>query len=140
MAAPEVLEVRCAGCGETLEVEQGMTEFACPGCATPQALPPELMPPPRPRRALPLHHGRGGGGTGNQMTCGGCGAVLGVPWGLRRITCPLCASDLAVDGDCLRPCYAGVQVVSPPGAASRAPSSLCRPEVLGSRLLYFPFQ
>ncbi|KAK1609382.1 hypothetical protein QYE76_033055 [Lolium multiflorum] len=125
MTAPEALEVRCAGCGETLEVEQGMTEFACPGCATPQALPPELMPPPpRPRRALPLHHGRGGG-TGNRMPCGGCGAVLSVPWGLRRVTCPLCDSDLPVDGDRLR---SGVQVISPPGAASRAPSSLCRPE------------
>ncbi|XP_047049631.1 uncharacterized protein LOC124654677 [Lolium rigidum] len=59
------------------------------------------------------------------MPCGGCGAALSVPWGLRRITCPLCDSDLVVDGDRL---YAGVQVISPPGAASRAPSSLCRPE------------
>ncbi|CAM0910976.1 unnamed protein product [Alopecurus aequalis] len=130
MTAPEVLEVRCAGCGETLEVEQGMTEFACPGCAMPQALPPELMPPPppRPRRALPLHHSPGGGGTGRRMPCGGCGAVLSVPWGLRRITCPLCDSDLAVDGDRLRPCHAGVQVISPAGVASRASSSLRRPE------------
>ncbi|KAF7109260.1 hypothetical protein CFC21_109554 [Triticum aestivum] len=127
MTAPEILEVRCAGCGETLEVEQGMTEFACPGCAMPQALPPELMPhpPPRPRRALPLHHG---GGARDQMPCGGCGAVLAVPRGLRRITCPLCASDLVVDGDPLRLHQAGVQVISPAAVASIAPTSLRRSE------------
>jgi hypothetical protein len=57
---PDFVEVRCAGCGDTLEVEQGLTEFACPDCGTQQELPPEpeLMPPPRPRRALPIP-GRG---------------------------------------------------------------------------------
>ncbi|PUZ48838.1 hypothetical protein GQ55_7G277800 [Panicum hallii var. hallii] len=36
--------MRCAGCGETLEVEPDLTEFACPNCGNHQALPPELMP------------------------------------------------------------------------------------------------
>uniref|UniRef100_A0A453CS89 FORGETTER1 first zinc ribbon domain-containing protein n=2 Tax=Pooideae TaxID=147368 RepID=A0A453CS89_AEGTS len=40
-APPGILEVRCAGCGETLEVEHGLTEFACPDCGMAQSLPPE---------------------------------------------------------------------------------------------------
>jgi DNA-directed RNA polymerase subunit RPC12/RpoP len=40
----KALEVRCAGCGETLEVDRGLTEFNCPDCAPPQPLPPK---PPR---------------------------------------------------------------------------------------------
>ncbi|CAD6265874.1 unnamed protein product [Miscanthus lutarioriparius] len=52
---PLAVDVRCAGCGETLEVENGTTDFARPGCGAAQRLPPELMPPPpRPRRAIPL--------------------------------------------------------------------------------------
>ncbi|KAL5231626.1 hypothetical protein ABZP36_030402 [Zizania latifolia] len=136
MATPETLEVRCAGCGETLEVEPGVTEFACPGCAMPQSLPPELMPPPppppRPRRALPLHGGRGAAGPGGPMPCGGCGAVLAVPRGLRRLACPACGADLAVDGDHLRLYGAsdsgGVQVIFPAVAVPLAPVPLRRSE------------
>ncbi|CAN6203496.1 unnamed protein product [Urochloa humidicola] len=59
----DLLEVGCAGCGETLEVERGLTEFICPDCSTPQALPPELMRR-RPRGAAarcPSRRGRGRG-------------------------------------------------------------------------------
>jgi hypothetical protein len=66
---PGIVEVRCAGCGETLDVE-GLTEFACPDYRTHQALPPELLrgapagapaaaPPPRapaPRVMCPAAH------------------------------------------------------------------------------------
>ncbi|XP_062184435.1 uncharacterized protein LOC133888273 isoform X3 [Phragmites australis] len=92
---PGIVEVRCAGCGETLEVEHGMTEFACPDCGTAQALPPELMPP-RPRRALPLpRRGAPFAATPSRVACGGCGAVLSVPHGQGRFACPLCGAELA---------------------------------------------
>lgn len=100
--SPEVLEVRCAGCGETLEVEPGLTEFICPGCATPQSLPPELMPPPPPRRrALPLPRGAADV-RGARLPCGACGALLSVPVGLARCACPICGAELAVDTARLR--------------------------------------
>ena len=72
----ELLEVRCVGCSETLEVERGLTEFVCPDCATPQSLPPELMPPPR-RRALPLPRGAADA-RGARLPCGACGELLSV--------------------------------------------------------------
>ncbi|XP_062191937.1 uncharacterized protein LOC133895545 isoform X2 [Phragmites australis] len=126
-----ILEVRCAGCGETLEVERGLTEFACPGCATPQALPPELMPPPppppRPRRALPL--GAGPGAAPWRVPCGGCGAVLAVPRGLRRfLACPLCGAEVTIDGGGRLASHIGVHVVSPPGAVALAATSSQLPE------------
>ncbi|VAH35827.1 hypothetical protein VPH35_023067 [Triticum aestivum] len=100
-APPGILEVRCAGCGETLEVEHGLMEFACPDCGMAQSLPPELMPP-RPRRALPLP-GRGAApyaaptppAATARVTCGGCGSVLSVPHGPGRFACPLCGVELA---------------------------------------------
>ncbi|KAG8043404.1 hypothetical protein GUJ93_ZPchr0458g22498 [Zizania palustris] len=133
----EFVEVRCAGCGETLEVEPGVTEFACPDCGTQQALPPELMPPPppRPRRALPIP-GRGPAAAAPaRMPCGGCGAVLSVPPGLGRFACPLCCLELVVDGGRLRlfsasPAVATVSVVAPPpaGVMLTSPSLRQRPE------------
>jgi predicted RNA-binding Zn-ribbon protein involved in translation (DUF1610 family) len=98
----ESLEMRCAGCGETLEVERGLTEFICPDCATPQSLPPELMPPPPPRRkALPLPRGAADV-RGARLPCGACGALLSVPVGMTRCACPLCGAELAVDTARLR--------------------------------------
>ncbi|KAI4967405.1 hypothetical protein ZWY2020_027856 [Hordeum vulgare] len=41
------------GCGETLEVDHGLTEFACPDCGMAQSLLPELMPPRSPRAPAP---------------------------------------------------------------------------------------
>ncbi|CAL5011044.1 unnamed protein product [Urochloa decumbens] len=118
-----LLEVRCAGCGDTLEVERGLTEFACPGCATPQALPPELMPP-RPRRALPLR--RPAAAAPARVPCEGCGAVLAVPRGMpgRLLACPLCGAEIDVDGGgrCLA-AHSIVQVISPPGAVAFAATS-----------------
>ena len=87
------------GCGETLEVERGLAEFACPDCATPQALPPELMPPPRRRRALPLPPSAPAGA---RLPCGSCGAMLDVRPGLARCGCPVCGAELAVDPARLR--------------------------------------
>ncbi|KAM0869913.1 hypothetical protein ACQ4PT_040376 [Festuca glaucescens] len=99
---PEGLEVRCAGCGETLEVDPGMTEFICPDCATPQSLPPELMPPPPPRRkALPLPRAAADV-RGARLPCGSCGALLSVPVGLARCACPVCGTELAIDTARLR--------------------------------------
>ncbi|KAG8043405.1 hypothetical protein GUJ93_ZPchr0458g22795 [Zizania palustris] len=113
MATPSgILEVRCAGCGETLEVERGLTEFACPDCGTPQALPPELMPP-RPRRAIPLP-GRGApsavSAAPSRVPCGGCGAILSVPHGPGHFACPICRTEIAPS------LAAVVSVVAPPAA------------------------
>ncbi|XP_037486953.1 uncharacterized protein LOC119365423 [Triticum dicoccoides] len=99
-AAEEFLEVRCAGCEQTLEVERGLTEFVCPDCATAQSLPPELMPRPR-RRALPLPRGAAGA-RGARLPCGACGELLSVPVGLSRCACPLCGAELAIDSTRLR--------------------------------------
>ncbi|CAL5014957.1 unnamed protein product [Urochloa decumbens] len=146
-AAPaEFVEVRCAGCGETLEVEPALTEFACPDCGTQQALPPELMPPPppRPRRALPIP-GRGPAAAAPvpvpvpvpapaHMPCGACAALLSVPAGLARFACPLCGVELIVDGGRLRlyfasPPRASVSVlVPPPAGITLRPSPHRRPE------------
>ncbi|OEL13041.1 hypothetical protein BAE44_0025940 [Dichanthelium oligosanthes] len=117
-----LLEVRCAGCGDTLEVERSLTEFACPGCATPQALPPELMPPPRPRRALPLGPAR--------VPCGGCGAVLAVPRGVpgRLLACPLCGAEIDIGGGRRLAAHSGVHVISPTGAVALAATSSRLPE------------
>lgn len=122
-----MLEVQCAGCGDTLEVERGLTEFACPGCATPQTLPPELMPPPpppRPRRALPIGSARGPGPStlpSTRLPCDGCGAVLAVPRGIRRVACPLCGEELDVASNSARlAAHSFVQVVSPPGSVAVA--------------------
>ncbi|KAL6595092.1 hypothetical protein ACP70R_048195 [Stipagrostis hirtigluma subsp. patula] len=102
-AEEDVLEVRCAGCGETLEVERGLTEFICPDCSTAQALPPELMPPPRRRRALPIPPARHpSAAPPARLPCGACGALLSVPPGLARCGCPVCGAELAVDAARLR--------------------------------------
>ncbi|CAO2200974.1 unnamed protein product [Urochloa humidicola] len=132
MEDEELLEVRCAGCGDTLEVERGLTEFACPGCATPQALPPELMPPPppRPRRALPLPL-RPSASPPARVPCGGCGAVLAVPRGMpgRLLACPLCGAEVDLDGGGRRlASHSIVQVISPPGAVALAAMSSRLPE------------
>ncbi|PAN40029.1 hypothetical protein PAHAL_7G286600 [Panicum hallii] len=60
--------MRCAGCGETLEVESDLTEFACPNCGNHQALPPELMP--RHPRSPGTAHGQG------RFACLLCGSEL----------------------------------------------------------------
>jgi len=134
-ADAEPLEVRCAGCGETLEVDQGLTEFICPDCATPQSLPPELMPPPPPRRkALPLPRGAADV-RGARLPCGVCGALLSVPVGLSRCACPLCGAELAVDTARLRhyllssAAAADAVPVVPLGASSSAPPILQPREV-----------
>jgi predicted RNA-binding Zn-ribbon protein involved in translation (DUF1610 family) len=105
-AEEDLLEVRCAGCGETLEVERGLTEFICPDCSTPQALPPELMPPPPPprrRRALPILSAPArAAAPAVSLPCGACGPMLSVPRGLARCGCPVCGGELAVDPARLR--------------------------------------
>ncbi|CAM0902691.1 unnamed protein product [Alopecurus aequalis] len=118
----EILEVRCVGCRETLEVEPGLTEFVCPDCGTPQSLPPELMPPPR-RRALPMPRGAADA-RGARLPCGACGELLSVPVGLSRCACPFCGAELAVDSARLRNYIlssAAAVVVVPLPAASVSP-------------------
>ncbi|OEL35362.1 hypothetical protein BAE44_0003618 [Dichanthelium oligosanthes] len=92
-AEEDLLEVRCAECEETLEVERGLTEFICPDCSTPQALPPELMPPPPPPRrcrALPILSAPARAAAPVvRPPCGACGAMLSVPRGLTRCGCPV---------------------------------------------------
>lgn len=101
----DLLEVRCAGCLETLEVERGLTEFLCPDCSTSQALPPELMPPPPRRcRALPIPPAPARHLTAAPHVGLPCGALLSVPPGLARCGCPVCGggAELAVDAQRLR--------------------------------------
>ncbi|CAH9053117.1 unnamed protein product [Cuscuta epithymum] len=89
-------QVLCAGCKMVLTVGPGLTEFMCPTCQLPQMLPPELMP------AL-AQQPRGGGlahgidPTKIQLPCAHCKAILNVPHGLTRFSCPQCGVDLAVD-------------------------------------------
>ena len=91
---PLAVEVRCAGCGETLEVENGTTDFACPGCGAAPRLPPELMPQPqpRPRRAIPLPAaaGRAAAASQDRVPCGCSGALITAPPGLGGFACPIC--------------------------------------------------
>ena len=86
-------QVRCAGCRMILAVGPGLTEFVCPTCQLPQMLPPELMRPP-PHRTVPAH---GIDPTKIQLPCAHCKAILNVPHGLSRFSCPQCGVDLAVD-------------------------------------------
>ncbi|PSR92586.1 Protein strawberry notch like [Actinidia chinensis var. chinensis] len=86
-------QVRCAGCRMILAVGPGLTEFVCPTCQLPQMLPPELMRPP-PHRTAPAH---GIDPTKIQLPCAHCKAILNVPHGLSRFSCPQCGVDLAVD-------------------------------------------
>ncbi|XP_050873027.1 protein FORGETTER 1 isoform X1 [Lathyrus oleraceus] len=99
------VRVRCAGCRMILTVAPGLTEFACPTCRMPQMLPPELMarvhqtapstlPLTPPSQNLPAH---GIDPTKIQLPCASCKAILNVPHGLSRFSCPQCNVDLAVD-------------------------------------------
>ncbi|XP_015055769.1 protein FORGETTER 1 [Solanum pennellii] len=86
-------QVRCAGCKMILTVAPGLTEFICPTCQLPQMLPPELMP--QQQRSSALAHGIDP--TKIQLPCAHCKAILNVPHGLSRFSCPQCGIDLAVD-------------------------------------------
>lgn len=83
-----------------LTVGPGVTEFVCPTCQLPQMLPPELMSrarisnPPPPNQSVPAH---GIDPTKIQLPCANCKAILNVPHGLARFSCPQCGVDLAVD-------------------------------------------
>ncbi|XP_047061992.1 uncharacterized protein LOC124669417 [Lolium rigidum] len=141
-APPDFVEVRCAGCNETLEVERGLTEFACPDCGTQQALPPELMPPPRPRRALPIPGRLPAAAVPmpvpapppSRMPCADCSALLSVPAGLGRFACPVCGVELVVNAGRLRtyhasPASATVSVVAlPPSAVTLTSTYSDQPE------------
>lgn len=131
---PGIVEVRCAGCEETLEVEHGLMEFACPDCGTAQALPPELMPR-RPRRALPLPGRAPFSATPSRVSCGGCGAVLSVPHGHGSFSCPLCGIELAASQ------AAAVSVIAPPAAIPITPNRPAQTsEVLTLIVVYSVFR
>lgn len=112
------VQVRCAGCHIILTVGPGLTEFICGTCNLPQMLPPELMPvatgggvannttssntttSPRPThvKAASSHvPALGIDPTKIQLPCANCKAILNVPHGLVRFSCPQCAVELAVD-------------------------------------------
>lgn len=74
-----------------LTVSPGLTEFVCPTCQLPQMLPPELMRPPS---QVPAH---GIDPSKIQLPCANCKAILNVPHGLSRFSCPQCKMELAVD-------------------------------------------
>lgn len=74
-----------------LTVGPGLTEFVCPTCQLPQMLPPELMRPPS---QVPAH---GIDPSKIQLPCANCKAILNVPHGLSRFSCPQCKMELAVD-------------------------------------------
>ncbi|XP_078176340.1 uncharacterized protein LOC144569743 isoform X2 [Carex rostrata] len=123
---PLPLEVRCLGCGETLEVEPGLTEFACPDCHTPQALPPELMP--RKRKALPLIRSVDSRKV-VQLPCGSCSVLLNVPCGLSTFDCPTCRVELAVDQEKMKAYLDGFSVAgaTPVGVTPMIPCAVRLP-------------
>ncbi|CAA3021065.1 strawberry notch isoform X1 [Olea europaea subsp. europaea] len=103
-------QVRCAGCKVVLTVGPGWKEFLCPSCQLPQMLPPELMRgnPTQAQRQQTNVHAHGVDPTKIQLPCVHCKAILNVPYGLSRFTCPQCHIDLAVDLSKIR------QVLPPP--------------------------
>ncbi|PIA37650.1 hypothetical protein AQUCO_03000300v1 [Aquilegia coerulea] len=91
-------QVRCAGCRMILTVGLGMTEFICPTCKLPQKLPPEMMMSmltSSPSLLPPIHQAHGIDPTKIQVPCINCKAILNVPHGLSRFTCPQCCIELA---------------------------------------------
>ncbi|CAL5014965.1 unnamed protein product [Urochloa decumbens] len=131
------VQVRCAGCRGVLAVGPGMTEFICPKCGMAQRLPPQLMPkstsspssspPPKspakpslppptpPRKGAPP--AQGVDPTKIQLPCAHCQALLNVPHGLARFSCPQCGVDLAVDHAKLQNFLASSNSVPPSGPA-----------------------
>ncbi|XP_010537824.1 PREDICTED: protein strawberry notch [Tarenaya hassleriana] len=131
------VQVRCAGCRVILRVKTGVVEFSCPTCQLPQMLPPELiararphfqqpqpiqtLPPLQqqlkplnlPRPPVPAH---GIDPTKMQLPCANCQAILNVPHGLTRFSCPQCNVELAVDVSKLN------QSLSAPPPAQAGPS------------------
>ncbi|CAF2207531.1 unnamed protein product [Brassica napus] len=120
------VQVRCAGCRVILRVKTGVVEFSCPTCQLPQMLPPELLsrartqppppiqslpPPPPPQQLKPMNlqqqqqpqpprppvPAHGIDPTKMQLPCANCQAILNVPHGLARFSCPQCHVELAVD-------------------------------------------
>ncbi|XP_030471562.2 protein FORGETTER 1 isoform X2 [Syzygium oleosum] len=115
-AAPQGVQVRCAGCRMILSVGRGVMQFSCPTCQLPQMLPPELTTPANPphynspdansntntntnttpNRVAQLKPAHGIDPTKIQLPCAHCKALLNVPHGLSRFKCPQCDTDLAV--------------------------------------------
>lgn len=81
-----------------LTVAPGVTEFVCPTCQMPQMLPPELIGRQQKSPNLPAQvPAHGIDPTKIQLPCAHCKAILNVPHGLTRFSCPQCGVDLAVD-------------------------------------------
>lgn len=143
------VQVRCAGCRVILRVKTGVVEFSCPTCQLPQMLPPELLsrarpqfpqsqqpPPPQPqpiqtipplqqlkpinlpRPPVPAH---GIDPTKMQLPCANCQAILNVPHGLTRFSCPQCHVELAVDVSKLNRSLTAPQSTPPTPAAAAPP-------------------
>lgn len=102
-----------------LTVAPGLTEFACPTCRMPQMLPPELMA--RVHQTLPSlspvsqnKPAHGIDPTKIQLPCASCKAILNVPHGLSRFSCPQCRADLAVDLSKIKQFFAPPLPLPPP--------------------------
>ncbi|KAK0597074.1 hypothetical protein LWI29_021592 [Acer saccharum] len=127
------VQVRCAGCRMILTVGLGVPEFICPTCQLPQMLPPELMTlggaansgnrgALNSQNALsnassiasshvPAH---GIDPTKIQLPCANCKAILNVPHGLVRFSCPQCAVELAVDLSKVKQFFPSPRLPPPP--------------------------
>ena len=97
------VQVRCAGCRRILTVGPGLVDFVCGTCQMHQMLPPELMSRVNNNNN---HHqqqmntqvpAQGIDPTKIQLPCVNCKALLNVPHGLSKFSCPQCSVDLAVD-------------------------------------------
>ncbi|KAI9161515.1 hypothetical protein LWI28_018189 [Acer negundo] len=127
------VQVRCAGCRMILTVGLGVTEFICPTCQLPQMLPPELMTlggaansgnrgalnsqnAPSNASSIASSHvpAHGIDPTKIQLPCANCKAILNVPHGLVRFSCPQCAVELAVDLSKVKQFFPSPRLPPPP--------------------------
>uniref|UniRef100_A0A7N2LLW7 PHD-type domain-containing protein n=1 Tax=Quercus lobata TaxID=97700 RepID=A0A7N2LLW7_QUELO len=87
---------------------------AVPPSYSPSLPPPLILPAPpssQPQQHVPAH---GIDPTKIQVPCAHCKAILNVPHGLARFTCPQCNVDLAVDLSKLKQFYQPRQTPPPP--------------------------
>ena len=87
---------------------------AVPPSYSPSLPPPLILPAPpssQPQQHVPAH---GIDPTKIQVPCAHCKAILNVPHGLARFTCPQCNVDLAVDLSKLKQFYQPRPTPTPP--------------------------
>ncbi|XP_050215928.1 protein FORGETTER 1 isoform X2 [Mercurialis annua] len=107
------VKVRCAGCDTVTTVKRGRVEFECKTCGMPQMLPPKLiteMEYSEQQSQVPAH---GIDPSKMQIPCVHCRALLNVPHGLSRFSCPQCFQDLSLSS-----CLGKYPVFLPPPTLS----------------------